>query len=188
MTSLNQINVVVPKEVAVLIGAANPTAIIQVVNGTAPPALIMVTVVKQDPGIFTFAGLGQGPGAILNYDSSGVPTINSSKNAATRGAAIAIYVTGMGELSDATWVNGAVLPSTGGAVKLADATCRVDIDGQPAVVTYAGSSPGAIAGLVQVNAIVPPTARTGQAIPITVSIGATAASRRTQPGVTFAVN
>lgn len=188
MTSLNQINVVVPKEIAVLIGAANPTAIIQVVNGAAPPALIMVTVVKQDPGIFTFAGLGQGPGAILNYDSSGVPTINSSKNAATRGAAIAIYVTGMGELSDATWINGAVLPSSGGAVKLADATCRVDIDGQPAVVTYAGSSPGAIAGLVQVNAIVPPTARTGQAIPITVSIGATATSRRTQPGVTFAVN
>jgi len=85
-------------------------------------------------------------------------------------------------------VNGAVLPSTGGAVKLLDGTCRVDIDGQPAVVTYAGSSPGAIAGLVQVNAIVPPTARTGQAIGITVSIGATTVSRRTQPGVTFAVN
>jgi len=73
-------------------------------------------------------------------------------------------------------------------VKLGDPTCRVDIDGQPAVVTYAGSSPGAIAGLVQVNAIVPPTARTGAAISITVSIGATASSRRTQPGVTFAVN
>jgi uncharacterized protein (TIGR03437 family) len=188
MTSLNQINVVVPKEISVMIGAANPTAMIQVINGAAAPAVIMVTVVREDPGIFTFAGLGQGPGAILNYDSSGVPTINSTKNSASRGAAIAIYVTGMGELLDATWVNGAVLPSSGGAVKLADPTCRVDIDGQPAVVTYAGSSPGAIAGLVQVNAIVPPTARTGQAISITVSIGATATSRRTQPGVTFAVN
>jgi uncharacterized protein (TIGR03437 family) len=187
MTSLNQINVVVPKEIAVLVGTASPTVTIQVVNGTAPAATISATVVKQDPGVFTFAGLGQGPGAILNYDSSGVPTINSAKNSATRGAAIAIYVTGMGELLDATWANGAVLPSSGGAVKLADATCRVDIDGQPAVVTYAGSSPGAIAGLVQVNAIVPPTARTGAAIPITVSIGATASSRRTQSGVTFAV-
>lgn len=187
MTSLNQINVVVPKEVSVMIGAANPTVIIQVVNGFAPPAMITATVVKEDPGVFTFAGLGQGPGAILNYDSSGVPTINSAKNAATRGAPIAIYVTGMGELVDATWENGAVLPSSGGAVKLADATCRVDIDGQPAVVTYAGSSPGAVAGLVQVNAIVPPTARTGASIPITVSIGATATSRRTQSGVTFAV-
>jgi uncharacterized protein (TIGR03437 family) len=188
MTSLNQINVVVPKELSVMIGAAVPIVTIQVTNGSAPPAIILATVVKEDPGIFTFAGLGQGPGAILNYDSSGVPTINSAKNAASRGSAIAIYVTGMGELLDPTWVNGAVLPSIGGAVKLGDPTCRVDIDGQPAVVTYAGSSPGAIAGLVQVNAIVPPTARTGAAISITVSIGATVSSRRTQPGVTFAVN
>jgi uncharacterized protein (TIGR03437 family) len=188
MTSLNQINVVVPKELGALAGTANPVATIQVTNGAAPAAGTTVTVVAEDPGIFTFAGLGQGPGAILNYDSSGVPTINSTKNAAARGSAIAIFVTGMGELVDATWENGAVLPSTGGAVKLADATYRVDIDGQPAVVTYAGSSPGAVAGLVQVNAIVPPTARTGQAIVITVSIGATAVSRRSQPGVTFAVN
>jgi uncharacterized protein (TIGR03437 family) len=188
MTSLNQINVVVPKELSVMIGAAVPIVTIQVTNGAAPPAVILATVVREDPGIFTFAGLGQGPGAILDYDSSGVPTINSSKNAAARGSAIAIYVTGMGELLDPSWVNGAVLPSVGGAVKLADGTCRVDIDGQPAVVTYAGSSPGAIAGLVQVNAIVPPTSRTGASITITVSIGATATSRRTQPGVTFAVN
>ena len=188
MTSLNQVNVVVPKEISVVIGSSSPSATIQVTNGTAPPAQILVTVVKEDPGIFTFAGLGQGPGAILNYDSSGVPTINSTKNPAARGSAIAIYVTGMGELVDPSWEDGAVLPSSGGAVKLADATCRVDIDGQPAVVTYSGSSPGAIAGLVQVNAIVPPTTRTGQAIPITVSIGATASSRRTQSGVTFAVN
>ena len=188
MTALNQINVVVPKELAVMNGAASPLATIQVTNGSAPPALTLVTVVREDPGIFTFAGLGQGPGAILNYDSSGVPTINSAKNSATRGSAIAIYVTGMGELLDPTWENGAVLPSIGGAVKLADPTCRVDIDGQPAVVTYAGSSPGAVAGLVQVNAIVPPTSRTGAAISISVSIGATAASRKTQQGVTLAVN
>ncbi len=188
MTSLNQLNVVVPKELAYLAGTANPVVTIQVTNGTAPPAGINVTVIPEDPGIFTFAGLGQGPGAILNYDSSGVPTINSSKNAATRGSAISIFVTGMGELSDPTWINGSVLPTIGGAVKLADGTCRVDIDGQPAVVTYAGSSPGAVAGLIQVNAIVPPTARTGAAISITVSIGATTSSRRSQPGVTFAVN
>jgi uncharacterized protein (TIGR03437 family) len=63
----------------------------------------------------------------------------------------------------------------------------VDIDGQPAVVSYAGTSPGAVAGLVQVNAIVPPTVRTGAAIPITVSIGSAISARRSQPGVTLAV-
>jgi uncharacterized protein (TIGR03437 family) len=61
----------------------------------------------------------------------------------------------------------------------------VDIDGQPAVVTYAGTAPGAVAGLVQVNAIVPPTVRAGQAISITVSIGDQIVSRRTQANVTL---
>ena len=70
---------------------------------------------------------------------------------------------------------------------LADNTVRVDIDGQPAVVSYAGTSPGAVAGLVQINAIVPPTVRTGASIPLTVSIGSAVASRRRQPGVTVAV-
>ena len=74
--------------------------------------------------------------------------------------------------------------SAGAAVTLADNTVRVDIDGQPAVVSYAGTSPGAVAGLVQINAIVPPTVRAGPAIPLTVSIGSAATSRRSQPGVT----
>ena len=72
------------------------------------------------------------------------------------------------------------------AITLADNTVRVDIDGQPAVVSYAGTSPGAVAGLVQINAIVPPTVRAGPAIPLTVSIGSAVASRRSQPGVTIA--
>jgi len=63
----------------------------------------------------------------------------------------------------------------------------VDIDGQPAVVSYAGTSPGAVAGLVQVNAIIPPTVRSGASIPITVSVGSAAAARRSQIGVTLAV-
>jgi uncharacterized protein (TIGR03437 family) len=74
-----------------------------------------------------------------------------------------------------------------GAVYLADNTYRVDIDGQPAVTSYAGASQGSVAGLVQVNAIVPPTARTGAAISLTVSIGSAANARRSQLGVTLAV-
>jgi uncharacterized protein (TIGR03437 family) len=187
MTSNNQINAVVPKDVAAVVGTASPNVKVTVINGSASTTPYSLTAVKEDPGAFTFGGLGQGQGAILNYDSSGVPTINSAKNTAVRGASIAVYVTGMGELLDPTVPNGAVLPIVGGAIKLNDTTCRVDIDGQPAVVTYAGSSPGAIAGLVQVNAIVPPTVRTGPAITITVSIGDTGTSRRSQPGMTFAV-
>jgi uncharacterized protein (TIGR03437 family) len=74
-----------------------------------------------------------------------------------------------------------------GAVYLADNTYRVDIDGQPAVTSYAGASQGSVAGLVQINAIVPPTARTGAAISLTVSIGSATSARRSQLGVTLAV-
>jgi hypothetical protein len=74
-----------------------------------------------------------------------------------------------------------------GAVYRSDNTYRVDIDGQPAVTSYAGASQGSVAGLVQVNAIVPPTARTGAAISLTVSIGSAANARRSQLGVTLAV-
>ena len=184
MISSNQINCIVPVEVAAVIGTASTTVNLQVTNGTANTNLFALTVVTEDPGVFTFGGLGQGQGAVLNFDSSsGSYLINSSKSAAPRGSSISVYATGLGDLTTAL-ANGEV---AGAAVRVADNTYRVDIDGQPAVVTYAGTSPGAVAGLVQINAIVPPTVRTGAAIPMTVSIGATTSARRSQPGVTLAV-
>jgi uncharacterized protein (TIGR03437 family) len=185
ITSSNQVNCIVPAEVSIVIGTASPTATVQVVNGAVPTSPITLRVVAQDPGVFTFGGLGQGQGAILNYDTaSGSYVINGGKAAAPRGSAVSIYVTGMGNLSAAGVANGEVAET---AITLAENTVRVDIDGQPAVVSYAGSAPGAVAGLVQVNAIVPPTVRAGAAIPLTVSIGGAVVSRRSQPGVTIAV-
>lgn len=185
ITSGNQVNCIVPAQVSAVIGTASPTATVQVVYGAVPTAASTLLVVAQDPGVFTFGGLGQGQGAILNYDTaSGSYVINGGKAAATRGSAIAIYVTGMGNLTSAAVADGEIAKK---AITLAETTVRVDIDGQPAVVSYAGSSPGAVAGLVQINAIVPPTVRTGAAIPLTVSIGGVTASRRSQPGVTIAV-
>ena len=70
---------------------------------------------------------------------------------------------------------------------LADALdVQLFIGGQPAVVQYAGTSPGAVAGLVQINAIVPPTASTG-VVPITLSVGPAATNRLAQTGVTIGV-
>jgi len=74
-----------------------------------------------------------------------------------------------------------------GALTVADSTVRVDIAGQPAVVSYAGTCPGAVAGLVQINAIVPPTVAAGAATSITVSIGTAQTARQSQPGVTLVV-
>jgi uncharacterized protein (TIGR03437 family) len=74
-----------------------------------------------------------------------------------------------------------------GAVYVADNTYRVEINGQAAVTSYAGASQGSVAGLTQINAIVPPTAPTGAAIPMVVFIGKTNSARASQLSVTLAV-
>jgi hypothetical protein len=74
-----------------------------------------------------------------------------------------------------------------GAVYVADNTYRVEINGQAAVTSYAGASQGSVAGLTQINAIVPPTAPTGAAIPLVVYIGKTNSARASQLSVTLAV-
>lgn len=186
MASSNQINAIVPVGVAPVIGQATDTVTVQVVNTASSTTTLpfTVTVVAADPGIFTIGGLGKGQGAVLDYDPvTSSYAINSTKNAAPRGSTIVIYGTGLGDLNPPP-VDGEV-PTT--AIPLAANTVRVDIDGQPAVVSYAGATPGAVAGLVQINAIVPPTVRTGQAISITTSVGSAATARTSQSGVTIAV-
>ncbi len=74
-----------------------------------------------------------------------------------------------------------------GAVYVADNTYRVEINGQAAVTSYAGASQGSVAGLTQINAIVPPTAPTGAAIPLVVYIGKSNSARASQLNVTLAV-
>jgi hypothetical protein len=44
-----------------------------------------------------------------------------------------------------------------------------------------------VGGLVQINAVVPPTAHTGQAISIATSVGDAVTARRSQPLVTLSV-
>lgn len=122
---------------------------------------------------------------MLNYDSTGATSINSSKNPAIRGLPISIYATGLGDVVSGGAVGDGEITTT--AIRLTEVNTRVEIDGQPVVVTYAGTSPGSVPGLTQINAIVPPTVRTGNAIPITVAIGDAATRRRSQLGVFIAV-
>ncbi len=187
MVSSNQINALVPVEIGTVTAAAAPGNVvtITVTNNGVATAAFPATATDADPGVFSFDGLGKGQAAVLNYDdTAGSYIINSSATPAARSSTIIIYATGLGDLSDPTIGNGEV---AAGAIPLAAKTVRVDMDGQPAVVTYAGTTPGAVAGLVQINAIVPPTVRAPLAIPITVSVGTAVTARRSQPLVTIAV-
>jgi uncharacterized protein (TIGR03437 family) len=74
-----------------------------------------------------------------------------------------------------------------GAVYVKDGNYRVEINGQAAVTSYCGTSAGSVAGLTQINAIIPPTAPTGAAIPLVLYIGPSPTARASQLGVTLAV-
>jgi uncharacterized protein (TIGR03437 family) len=93
-----------------------------------------------------------------------------------------IYATGMGTL---------VSPLADGVIAEASDEVsdpvQVTIGGQPSVVSYAGAAGGSVAGLIQINAIIPPTISTGTAVSLSIAGGTAATARESQAGVTVAV-
>jgi uncharacterized protein (TIGR03437 family) len=166
----SQANVIVPYEVA---NQAATTMSLQF--GGVTSAAWTVPVSASAPGIFTLASSGLGPAAVLNQDNS----VNGASNPAARGSIIQIYATGEGQTSP-PGVTGSV---TGSDLKTPVQIVKVTIGGQDAFVQYAGSAGAAVAGLLQVNAVVPQSVAPGAAVPITVSVGGVAS----QSGATIAV-
>ena len=126
----------------------------------ARSAPLTIPVSPAAPGILTLDSSGQGQGAILNQNFS----INSVNNPAEPGSIISIFATGEGD-TDPPGVDGklATLPLPRPLLPVS-----VLIGGLPALVTYAGGAPGALAGLFQVNAKIPDGLRRG--VPATVQI------------------
>jgi uncharacterized protein (TIGR03437 family) len=136
-----------------------------------------VTLAQSTPGIFTANLSGQGQAAAIN-DANNVFTYNNSANPANAGDYIEIYVTGAGQTSPAG-VDGQ--PYAGLAPCLLPAS--VTIGGVTESPQYCGGVPGQIAGLTQLNVLVPPGLTAGN-VPISVTIGGVTA----QSGVTVAVS
>ena len=112
---------------------------------------------------------------MLNQDS----TSNGPSNPASIGTVIQIYATGEGQTSP-LGVTGSVTQSN---TKTPVLPVTVTIGGINAAVSYAGSAPDAVAGLLQINAVVPPGVTPGSAVPITLKVG----NAVSQDGVTIAV-
>jgi uncharacterized protein (TIGR03437 family) len=168
--SASQANVIVPYEIS---GQTATTISLQF--GGVTSAAWTVPVAASAPGIFTLGSNGLGPAAVLNQDNS----VNSATNPAPRGSIIQIYATGEGETSP-HGVTGSVI---GTDLKTPVLSVKVSIGGQDAVVQYAGSAGASVAGLFQVNAVIPPSVAPGAALPIAVSVGGVPS----QNGVTIAV-
>ena len=135
-----------------------------------------VPIVASSPGIFTADSSGKGQAAVLNENGS----LNNSTNPAAPGSIVVIYLTGEGQTnpsgSDGSLALGATLPKP---ILPVSAT----IGGVDAEILYAGAAPGAVAGLMQINARISPLAPPSSTSALIVKIG----DKLSQPGVTIAV-
>ena len=166
-----QLAAIVPYEVAQY-QAVN--VVVEYQGNASAPFQVPVTAVK--PAIFTNDYSGSGQGAILNAADL---SRNSASNPVVRGQYVAIYATGEGVTSP-PGVDGR--PTATPAPKPV-LSCSANIGGQTAAVNFCGEAPGATAGLVQVNALVPDSVTPASTVPVTITIG----SATSQPGVTLAV-
>ncbi len=165
-----QINAIVPYGVA---GRAVTRVAVTYKNATS--AVLTLNVADAAPGIFVNPG---GQGAILNENGS----INSPANAAAKGSVIVIYATGEGA-TDPVGTDGKIIPADITQLKKPVLPVTVTIGGYTASVQYAGSAPGLVSGAFQVNAVVPNEAPSGDAVPVTITVG----TARSQGNATVAI-
>jgi uncharacterized protein (TIGR03437 family) len=170
-TLAGQVSAVVPYEVS-----GKSTTQVQVVYQGQSSNLVSMPVSTVIPGIFTSNASGTGPGAIINQNG----TVNTASNPASAGTYVFVYATGEGQTNPAG-VDG----EPGGspvAVPVAQPVTAT-VGGLSAQVQYAGGAPGLVAGVCQVNILIPLGASAGSSIPIVINIG----GRNTQANVTLAV-
>jgi uncharacterized protein (TIGR03437 family) len=163
-----EVRTIVPFRIAKQIGTA-----LQVTYQGQSSNSIVLQEHEALPALFAL-GYGVGQAAALNQDF----TPNSTSNPASKGSVVMLYGTGGGVFS-------AVLPDgqiAASPIPLA-APLSATIAGIPAVVEYAGSAPGLVAGVFQVNLQIPESAPSGF-VPVILAIQGVSS----QPAVTIAVH
>jgi uncharacterized protein (TIGR03437 family) len=181
-TAASTLTAIVPYEIA----GQTTTQVVVSYNGvkSAPVAVPLTTTA---PGLFTSAATGTGQGAILKSDY----TVNSASNPAGPGDVILLFGTGEGQTSPAGvdgLIANSVYPKPLGPV-------TVTIGGIDANVLYSGAAPGLVAGVLQINAVVPAGLQGTQAVVVTIggkssAAGVTVALKGTapMPSGTLAIN
>jgi uncharacterized protein (TIGR03437 family) len=159
-----QINAVVPWEVALSPQSNNPTLVQVKYNGTSSN-VSSIALALAAPGIF-LTNYSMQQAAVLNADG----TPNSLSNPAKRGTVIAFFGTGGGD-TNPPGIDGGFWPMSPLAQLMQPVS--VLMGGVNAEVQYAGSAPGRISGIFQINVLVPESLVPGQGIPIIVTIAGT---------------
>lgn len=150
-----QLSAIVPYAVA---GKTSTQVQIQY-NGKSSP-MIQVPVVDAAPGIFNVPGSSQA--AALNADLS----VNNSGTPAAKGSVIVLFATGEGQTNPGG-VDGKIATDTFPKPVL---PVTVTIGGTAAQVLYYGAAPFEVAGVLQINAMIPAAVASG-AVPVVVQVG-----------------
>ncbi|HEV8146174.1 MAG TPA: hypothetical protein VGP79_07335 [Bryobacteraceae bacterium] len=138
---------------------------VEVNNNGKLSSILDLIVTGSSAGVFTLDRTGSGQAAAVNQDFN----INGVDHPVPRGQAISIYATGLGQTSP--------VETDGQIVGLSEPFPRVvgnvqaTVGGINAVIQYAGAAPGSVAGLTQINVIVPQSVTPGPAVPIRISYG-----------------
>ncbi len=144
-----------------------------VTSGTNTAQTFQATLAPTAPGLYSYSG------NVLAFNQDGTlntgPITNNGvvvtpANAAAAGSVVVIYMTGLGQ-TDPPGQDGVRYGSLVLAETVAPVTAT--IGGQAATVIYAGSAPGQIAGVMQVELVVPTGAGTGE-VPVVVTAGGVA--------------
>jgi uncharacterized protein (TIGR03437 family) len=152
--SANQLSGAVPYSVA---GKQSVQVVIEHNGQQTPPAT--VDVVAAVPGLFTLNQSGKGQAAALNWPSY---SVNGPANKISKGGTVMLYGTaGGGTGQDGTVVSG---------IERYPGSVEVWIDNQWASVSYAGSAPDLISGVLQVNVEVPKAASSGNCVPVVLVV------------------
>lgn len=169
----DQINAIVPYGIS---GRASTNLVVEY-RGVAS-ATVPLTVRDTEPGLFTANSAGSGPASMLNQDSS----FNTQTNPAALGSVVSIFGTGEGFITPNPG-EGRVVPATQPFPALLNGPVVVRIGGRTAQVLYGGPAPGLLAGVFQINAVVPTDLVVSGVTQtsVEVQIGSTSS----QPGVTF---
>ena len=168
--SATQSSAVVPYTVA---GKQSVRVVVE--QGANRSATITVPVAAAKPALFSANSSGRGQGAILNQDTS----FNSAANPAAKGGVIVLFGTGEGQ-TDPPGADGRLastaFPKPAHPVSVTIGGARVT------QLSYAGAAPGLVAGVFQINVVIPPDTVSGD-VPITVTVG----NFTSQSGLTVAV-
>jgi uncharacterized protein (TIGR03437 family) len=150
--SAKQVSAVVPYEMAPVANASVWINYAGVTSNTYQLALATTA-----PGLFAQYASGSGPGAILNQDNS----LNGPGHPAAKGSIVQVYLTGEGQ-TNPPGVTGRITPvGQIGDLPHLVLPIQVWINGQQVPYTYAGEAPGMVAGVMQLNAQIPPYEASG---------------------------